>query len=64
MDKTEAIRLLGGSEVSAAERIGVTRQAINKWPDVLPPRLVDRVTAALARERLPELDPITAQAVA
>lgn len=53
MLKTKAIDLLGGSVSSAAEAIGVTYQAVDKWPDELPPRLVDRVQAALARKHLP-----------
>jgi len=53
MRKEKAIELLGGSVSAAAERIGVTYQAINKWPDELPPRIADRVLAALAREHLP-----------
>lgn len=53
MLKDRAIELLGGTVASAATRIGVTYQAIEKWPDVLPPRIADRVVAALAREHLP-----------
>lgn len=49
MLKTEAIELLGGSVKDAALAIGVTYQAVDKWPDVLPARLVDRVQAALWR---------------
>jgi hypothetical protein len=56
MLKTKAIELLGGSVTSASDAIGVTYQAVDKWPDELPPRLVDRVQAALARKHLaPEL---------
>lgn len=46
MLKTEAIELLGGSITAAASAIGVTYQAVDKWPDVLPQRIVDRVQAA------------------
>ena len=46
MLKTEAIHLLGGSISAAAAAIGVTYQAVDKWPDVLPKRIVDRVQAA------------------
>lgn len=53
MLKTKAIELLGGTVSSAADAIGVTYQAVDKWPDVLPARLVDRVQAALARKHLP-----------
>lgn len=50
MDKTEAIRLLGGTEAAAAEAIGVTYQAVVKWPAVLSQRVADRVYAALWRK--------------
>lgn len=50
MEKAEAIRLLGGTAVSAAEKIGITAQAVSDWPDVLPPRISDRVQAALYRQ--------------
>ena len=49
MTKTEAIALLGGSTRIAAQRIGVTRQAVEKWPKVLTTRIRDRVDAALYR---------------
>jgi len=53
MLKTKAIELLGGSTAAAAEAIGVTYQAVDKWPDELPARLVDRVLAALVRKGKP-----------
>ncbi|MFD2755985.1 Cro/CI family transcriptional regulator [Comamonas terrae] len=49
MKKTDAIQLLGGSVAKAAEAIGINSQAISQWPDVLPPRISDRVQAALWR---------------
>lgn len=49
MKKQIAIEKLGGNNASAAAAIGITRQAIGQWPDILPPRLVDRVEAAAAR---------------
>jgi hypothetical protein len=52
MLKTKAIDLLGGIP-AAANAIGITAQAIGQWPDVLPPRIADRVQAALARKHLP-----------
>lgn len=55
MLKSKAIELLGGTTAAAAKAIGVTYQAIDKWPDELPPRIADRVLAALAREKLPDL---------
>mgnify|MGYP003399826855 FL=1 len=50
MLKTEAIDLLGGTVTAAAAEIGVTPSAVTQWPDELPPRLVDRVQAALWRK--------------
>lgn len=50
MLKTKAIELLGGDVASAARAIGIEYQAVVKWPDVLPPRIADRVIAAVARE--------------
>lgn len=52
MDKAEAIAMLGGTVGSAAGMIGVTPSAITQWPAVLPPRLADRVLAALMRQQL------------
>lgn len=49
MTKDEAIWLLGGSVAKAAEAIGINSQAISQWPAQLPPRLADRVQAALYR---------------
>lgn len=49
MRKTEAIALLGGSVLSAARAIGVTYQAVGKWPEELPQRIADRVQGALWR---------------
>jgi len=53
MDKTNAIKVLGGTATSAASAIGITPQAFGQWPDVLPRRLEDRVIAAIARRWLP-----------
>jgi len=59
MLKTRAIELLGGSVTAAADAIGITPQAISQWPETLPPRIADRVQAALVRmktnKRKPEL---------
>lgn len=60
MDKTEAIRLLGGSIASAAEAIGITYQAVDKWPATLPARVADRVYAALwRRQQAVDAKPVT-----
>lgn len=50
MQKQQAIELLGGSVVSAAKEVGITYQAISKWPDVLTSALRDRVQAAIYRQ--------------
>lgn len=50
MTKDEAIRLLGGTTPCAADEVGVTVQAVQQWPDELPPRIADRVQAALWRK--------------
>jgi molybdenum-dependent DNA-binding transcriptional regulator ModE len=56
MHKPKAIELLGGTIASAAKAIGISYQAVDKWPEQLPPRIADRVLAAVARQRLgPEL---------
>lgn len=49
MLKSKAIELLGGTVTSAADAVGISYQAVVKWPDVLPARIVDRVQAALWR---------------
>jgi transcriptional repressor of cell division inhibition gene dicB len=51
MEKQKAIEMLGGSVSVAAKRIGVSYQAVSKWPAVLSPRVADRVVAAVARKR-------------
>ena len=53
MDKAKAIELLGGTVTAAADALGVTYQAVDKWPDPLPTRIADRVVAAIARKHLP-----------
>ena len=51
MEKLKAIELLGGTPSIAARAIGITPQAVNDWPEVLTPRIADRVQAALVRIR-------------
>lgn len=53
MEKSKATALLGGTTSAAAEAIGISPQAYSQWPSVLPPRLADRVVAAIARKHLP-----------
>jgi hypothetical protein len=50
MKKQHAIDQLGGSISAAARAIGCTYQAVDKWPEDLPPRIADRVQAALWRK--------------
>jgi len=58
MTKSEAIRRLGGTVTAAAAALGVTYQAVRDWPDELPPRIADRVEAALYRSVYPLPDTI------
>ncbi len=58
MLKTEAIKLLGGTIPAAAKAIGVSYQAVDKWPDELPDRISDRVQAYLYRQSTAMPDPI------
>ncbi|VTU25267.1 hypothetical protein H4CHR_01560 [Variovorax sp. PBS-H4] len=53
MLKHQALELLGGTVATAAAAIGVTYQAVDKWPDELPSRIVDRVIAALVKKGRP-----------
>jgi hypothetical protein len=52
MKKAEALALLGGTLSAAAAEIGISPQAVNDWPDELPPRIADRVLAALYRRQM------------
>jgi hypothetical protein len=56
--KAKAIEMLGGTSKSAAQAIGCTVQAVNKWPEVLPPRIADRVVAAKTRLRARKRKPV------
>lgn len=38
---------------SAAASLEVSVQAVNKWPDVLPRRIADRVLGAYMRKSMP-----------
>jgi hypothetical protein len=49
MRKTTAIKSLGGTVKKAAAAVGVSYQAVYKWPATLPPRVADRIVAALSR---------------
>lgn len=54
MEKQKAIELLGGTVRSAADAIGISYQAVKDWPEVLPPRIADRVEAAAYRALMAE----------
>jgi hypothetical protein len=49
MQKTTAINSLGGTVKRAAAAVGVSYQAVYKWPDTLSPRVADRIVAAMLR---------------
>jgi len=51
MRKQDAIQLLGGTTKDAAAVLGVTFQAVSKWPDQLPDRIADRVRGAAVRAK-------------
>lgn len=53
MQKSDAIRVFG-SVAHLARAIGVSHTAVQKWPDMLPRRLEDRVIAAAVREQSQE----------
>lgn len=55
MLKSKAIELLGGTIAAAAAELGVTYQAIDKWPDDLSERVAQRVLGVVAKKRYPEL---------
>jgi hypothetical protein len=55
MTKDQAISMLGGTVASAAKQLGVSYQAVDKWPKDLPPRISDRVLGAYTRSSHPEL---------
>lgn len=49
MLKEHAIHELGGTVAHVASAVGISASAIAQWPEVLPPRIADRVIAALVR---------------
>lgn len=52
MKKATAISHFG-SVAATAKAIGISYQAVAKWPEDLPPAIEDRVIAAIARRTLP-----------
>ncbi len=55
MLKRTAFELLGGSASEVARHVGVSVSAVGQWPEELPPRIADRVLAALYRLEHPEV---------
>lgn len=50
MTKTEAIKLCGAAtSADFARLLGMTRQAIDHWPDELPQNYIDRVVGLAVR---------------
>ena len=37
---------------TAADALGISYQAVNKWPDLLPARISDRVLGACVRKQI------------
>jgi len=53
MKKSRAIDLLGGTVPLTAAAMGISYQAVDKWPDELPDRISDRVLGVYARLNIP-----------
>lgn len=49
MNKKQAIAYFGGV-CATARAIGITDAAVCRWPDVLSPKISDRIIAALVRK--------------
>lgn len=49
MNKKQAIAYFGGV-CATARAIGISDAAVSKWPDVLSPKISDRIIAALVRK--------------
>jgi hypothetical protein len=49
MDKQKLINSLGGVR-NLADLVGISNKAVYQWPDILPPRLMDRVIGAAYRQ--------------
>lgn len=51
MKKSTAIKHLGGTGTAAALALGISRQAVSKWPDPLPMKVEKRVRTAIEARR-------------
>lgn len=49
--KQQAIEMLGGSQTAAAKALGITYQAVRKWPESLTPDIENRLIGMLVRSR-------------
>lgn len=49
MTKAEAVRIFGDSNADLARALGVTRSAVQQWPDELTQEQADRVVGAAVR---------------
>lgn len=49
MNKKQAIAYFGGV-CATARAVGVSNAAVSRWPDVLSPKISDRVIAAMVRK--------------
>lgn len=54
MTKQEAIDLFGGKQVSLAKTLGITKSAVNQWPEILDQAKADRVRGAAIRLGIPK----------
>lgn len=52
MKKSQAIKLLGGTQSAVGRLLNISRQAVFKWPDPLPRRIEARVRGAIEARRL------------
>lgn len=52
MKKSTAIKQLGGTGTAAAQALGISRQAVSKWPDPLPLKVEQRVREAIAARKV------------
>lgn len=49
MKKTDAIKLFGKTQVSLAKALGITKSAVNQWPEELSLSRRDQVVGAAVR---------------
>lgn len=56
MNKIQAKTLLGGTGADVARRLGITRSAVSRWPDPLPPRVRREVIGAAVEQGLVTAD--------